>query len=138
MRQISNLDKEEKLIELTLDIQTKQSMGQILGSQNPMYISDDEVKDLLEDVIDDIWYITTHPNFLLENRTLPTLNYKVETKQDINNIFKQNKNKIFIWYNITTLSYLSLTNKPSYLLRGNFFDNRQNIRNDKINEILDK
>jgi hypothetical protein len=137
MRNISPLSKEEKLIELSLDMQTKQSMGQIMGSSNPMYILDSELEELFGDVIDDIWYITPSPNFDFENKFYQTDNFKIESKKDVNDIFKSNKNKAFIWYNILLNPLIYTTNK-SYMIRGIFVDNLQHSRNEKINQILDE
>jgi len=137
MRIISDLNKEEKLLELTLDMQTKQSMGQIMGSQNPMYVSDQEVEDLLEDVIDNIWYISGSPNFDFEGKFLATDSFNIESKDDINDMFNNNKNKVFIWYNLL-LNNLTINGNQSYMLRGKFVDNLQNIRNEKINTILNE
>ena len=135
MRRISDLDKEEKLLELTLDMQTKQSTGQIMGLQDPMYVSDDEVKDLIDDIIDDIWYISGSPNFEFEGKFLATDSFKIESKNDINELFNNNKNKVFIWYNLLS-NNLTYNGKSFYMLRGKFVDNLQNIRNEKINTIL--
>jgi len=135
MRRISDLDKEEKLLELTLDMQTKQSTGQIMGLQDPMYVSDDEVKDLIDDIIDDIWYISGSPNFEFEGKFLATDSFKIESKNDINELFNNNKNKVFIWYNLLS-NNLTYNGKSFYMLRGKFVENRQNIRNEKINTIL--
>lgn len=137
MRIISDLNKEEKLLELTLDMQTKQSMGQIMGSQNPMYVSDQEVEDLLEDVIDNIWYISVSPNFDFEGKFLATDSFKIESKDDMNDMFNNNKNKVFIWYNLL-LNNLTINGNQSYMLRGKFVDNLQDIRNEKINTILNE
>lgn len=147
MRIISDLNKEEKLLELTLDMQTKQSMGQIMGSQNPMYVSDQEVEDLLEDVIDNIWYISVSPNFDFEGKFLATDSFKIESKDDMNDMFNNNKNKVFIWYNLLLNNEvlpghpqinLTINGNQSYMLRGKFVDNLQNIRNEKINTILNE
>ena len=135
MRIISDLNKEEKLLELTLDMQTKQSTGQIMGLQDPMYVSDDEVKDLIDDIIDDIWYISGSPNFEFEGKFLATDSFKIESKNDINELFNNNKNKVFIWYNLLS-NNLTYNGKSFYMLRGKFVDNLQNIRNEKINTIL--
>lgn len=135
MRRISDLNKEEKLLELTLDMQTKQSTGQIMGLQDPMYVSDDEVKDLIDDIIDDIWYISGSPNFEFEGKFLATDSFKIESKNDINELFNNNKNKVFIWYNLLS-NNLTYNGKSFYMLRGKFVDNLQNIRNEKINTIL--
>lgn len=137
MRRILDLDKEEKLLELTLDMQTKQSTGQIMGLQDPMYVSDDEVKDLTEYVIDDIWYITNIPNFNFEGTFLAADSFKIESKNDINELFNNNKNKVFIWYNLLS-NNLTYNGKSFYTLRGKFVDNLQNIRNEKINTILNE
>lgn len=137
LRQISDLNKEEKLSELTLDMQTKQSTGQIMGLQDPMYVSDDEVKDLMEDIIDDIWYITNHPNFEFERKFYPSDSFKFETKNDINKFFNNNNNKVFIWYNLLS-NNLTYNGKSSYMLRGKFVDNTQYIREEKINQILEE
>ena len=102
-----------------------------------MYVSDDEVKDLTEDVIDDIWYISGSPNFEFEGKFLTTDSFKIESKNDINELFNNNKNKVFIWYNLLS-NNLVYNGKSFYMLRGKFVDNLQNIRNEKINTILNE
>ena len=127
----------EQSTEPATSVQTKQSTGQIMGLQDPMYISDDEVKDLIEDIIDDIWYITDQPNFEFERKFYPSDSIKFETKNDINKLFNNNNNKVFIWYNLLS-NNLTYNGKSSYMLRGKFVDNTQYIRDEKINQILEE
>ena len=135
MRQISDLNKEDKLLELILDMQTKQSMGQIMGLQDPMYVSDEEVKDLLEDVIDNIWYISQSPGFEFERKFLPSDSIVIGSKKDMNLLFNKYKNKVFVWYNLTHSNNQSPNH---YIIRGEFVDNRQHLREEKINQILEE
>ena len=137
---LSDLTNEEKLIEITLNMEAKQSMNQIIGSQNILSIPDDEVKELLKDSLDDIRYIVDSPRFeiiyndddKIVSKTIVTFSMMISSKNDVISLFKNYPNRSFIFYNLLVDSF-----SRKYILRGAFIDDLQKRRDNIINKILE-
>lgn len=136
---LSDLTNEEKLIEITLNMGSKQSMNQIVGT-HILSIPDDEVKELLEDSLDDIRYIVDSPKFeiiyneddKIMSKAIETFSMMISSKNDVIRLFKNYPNRSFIFYNLLVDSF-----SRKYILRGAFIDDLQKRRDDIINKILE-